>query len=301
MDPLITSTALNIGGNLLGGLFGGKKGPGINEQINNQRVGMEKLIPAAIHAEAKAKHEVSDMYGIHPLVLFGSGLGGGYSPTFQYDNDRGFDYEGLGQNVGRLAEVVSTKGERAFQRVVNGLTLERMKLENTLLASQISSVNRTSIPPRPGADYRMPGQGDDSVLYLDPKGYHASHDGLEVGERAALQTMRFPGLGGVRTKSEALGDAMEDSFLGSLMVDLLYTVPDLIYASGRKLPRGLADIIGYHHDRSPYRRWKNKNDRAIADRKRRQRQYYDMDVRLPLHRRGSDGRLRSTHRKYSGR
>lgn len=161
--PAWAGPAISVGADILGGLFGKDDGPSFMTQVNDQKTAMDKLIPAQIHAEARAKDEVAKMYGIHPLVLFGSGMNSGYSPTFQYDNDRGFDWESMGQNVGRVADAVSTKGERAFQQTMQALGLRRAQLENDLLASQISSINRSGMPPRPGAVYSVDGQAQADV------------------------------------------------------------------------------------------------------------------------------------------
>lgn len=161
--PAWAPAAAQIGTQLLGGLFG-DDGPGFQTQLNDQATALRTLIPQQIHSEVKAKVEAGKEYGIHPLVLFGGG-GGGYSPSFQFNNDskRGVDFEALGQNVGRAVDAASTTGERAFTRTMQALQLERAQLENGLLASQISTINRSGQPPMPGAVYSVPGQAQAEV------------------------------------------------------------------------------------------------------------------------------------------
>ena len=148
MDPLVTSTIISTGAKLLGGLLGGKskKGPSPQEQVNANAL-MQQTIdrnrPSWIVEGAKAA-------GVHPLVAFGMSPASG--PTISLDGgSSGRDWGGiaseLGQDIGRVAEAVGTKEDRAADKVMKGLQLKRAALENDLLAAQIRTTEQAANPP----------------------------------------------------------------------------------------------------------------------------------------------------------
>lgn len=110
-------------------------------------------IPARIQAYKDA--------GIHPIF----GLSGQqWSPqgVTVGDDSMGARLSEFGQNIGRAGQAFQTQKERAVGEMKDSLTLERMRLENDLLKSQITTVSRNNqpaIPPVDG-DYFISGQGD---------------------------------------------------------------------------------------------------------------------------------------------
>lgn len=90
--------------------------------------------------------------GLHPLAALGAS-GPGFSPSFQMASD-GDKYRAvggalreMGQNLGRAAQVGMTDEERALKRTTDMLTLQRMQLENELLRSQKTAIDRQALPP----------------------------------------------------------------------------------------------------------------------------------------------------------
>lgn len=142
-------------GNLAGGLLSAKSQASANAAATAmQREFAQNGIRWKV-ADAKAA-------GLHPLAALGAQT---MSPQASMS---GIDYGFLGdmgQNIGRAIQAKQTKEERiaqeAYNRQVQDLNLENMRLQNNLLASQASAINRTSLPPAMPSDVQsMPGQGD---------------------------------------------------------------------------------------------------------------------------------------------
>lgn len=151
MDPLVTSSLISAGTSLLGGLFGGGQSNnkarklGI-EQLTDQRRSQEILDrerPTWV-ADGARKAGISPLVamGMQPVSVGGVSVGGDGG-----DSHRGQMLADMGQNLGRAAEAYLTQDQRAQQKVVDRLALERAGLENDLLRSQISAVNRTAATP----------------------------------------------------------------------------------------------------------------------------------------------------------
>lgn len=85
--------------------------------------------------------------GLHPLAVLGGGST--FSPAIAVGGDNVSPLRGLGQDISRAANAYSSKSERANSDVMAALSLERAKLENDLLRSQITAINRPTTPPFP--------------------------------------------------------------------------------------------------------------------------------------------------------
>lgn len=155
-DVLMGAQAFSAAAGGIKSLFGGgqKRGPDAEDQILLNARNFEETF--------RTKMEMGKEYGIHPLAMLGVS-DGGFSPSYQVDGNNGPDFESMGQNVGRLRDALSSKGERGIQKAMNALQLERAALENKLLASQITSINRSNIPPRVAEGRFVPGQGQDDI------------------------------------------------------------------------------------------------------------------------------------------
>ena len=150
-----------------GGLFGGDDGPGFQEQLNNQRVALRDLTRQS-YAE---KMRAAKKYGIHPLTMMGTGSIQPSAPV----------YSGGGSNMGQnIGEAISRGASQYLtgkeSSELNALTLERAKLENDLLRSQITSINN---PARAGSAY----SNDQRVLNLPDENIRRKQDerGLTAG------------------------------------------------------------------------------------------------------------------------
>lgn len=96
--------------------------------------------------------------GIHPLYALGANIPT-YSPsavtvgssTAQADTSMGSAVASMGQDIGRAINATRTGDQRdaAFVQTAQALSLQKMGLENTLLASQIKRLQANSNPPFP--------------------------------------------------------------------------------------------------------------------------------------------------------
>lgn len=111
---------------------------------------------------------------IHPLAALGAQTHS-FAPV-----SVGSDYSGLaqaGQDIGRAIDADRNSGERvdAFVKQTRALQLQRLGLENELLASQIAKVRQPGHPPAtpdPKNLGMIPGQGD---VKTQPHKVTASH------------------------------------------------------------------------------------------------------------------------------
>lgn len=149
------ATAATIGSSLLsgiGGLFGGKSSAAKQEELAwkqhewNLNAQREFAMNGLQYRAYDAK-----MAGLHPLYAVGANLPT-YSPTSMVGSSDsspswGDKLQNLGQGIGRAAQAYQSKDDRAKSDLAENLALEKAKLENDLLRSNISHVNRQSVPP----------------------------------------------------------------------------------------------------------------------------------------------------------
>lgn len=84
--------------------------------------------------------------GLHPLAVLGGGSN--FSPSFQIQpDDRGSKLRSLGQDISRAADAYATREERAKQNLFDAEKLKNAQLQNKLLESQITSINRAGATP----------------------------------------------------------------------------------------------------------------------------------------------------------
>lgn len=96
--------------------------------------------------------------GIHPAVALGAQTAS-FSPIGVGDTGTQHIAQ-AGQDISRAIDSTRTSSSRisAFEQTVQGLTLQKMGLENELLASQVAKVKQQIGPPMAGDDYVIPGQ-----------------------------------------------------------------------------------------------------------------------------------------------
>lgn len=155
-----------------GGLIGSNKQADTQEDINRDQLASSKE-----YAQNSIQWRVEDAKkaGIHPLAAMGLPLAS--APTLSVGNtDYASTYSDMGQSLGRAADAVMTRDERAATAAMDALKLERASLENDLLRSQITSVQRSMQPAMP-SNSDMPllvGQGNGyptGGLLPPPEGY----------------------------------------------------------------------------------------------------------------------------------
>lgn len=140
----------------IAGAFGGK-GKGAGWQADLQREFAQNTLQWRAEDARKA--------GIHPVYAMGSNLPS--ATPVQYDGG-GTDLAQLGQGLGRAVDAVQSKQERGVKKIAQNLELERMKLQNELLKTQISNVARSNQPAFPSRNTTsgdLAGQGDQFPPY----------------------------------------------------------------------------------------------------------------------------------------
>lgn len=160
MDPLVTAGLISAGTSLLGGFLDRKE----SKDQSSANVQMQKEF--AQHG-IRWKVEDAQRAGIHPLYALGAQTHS-FSPV-TVGSSMGSAVANAGQDISRAIHATRTEGERvdAFDKSVQALTLQKMGLENEVLAAQLAkmqvgpSIPRVSVE-RLGAP--LAGQGEVSRL-----------------------------------------------------------------------------------------------------------------------------------------
>lgn len=150
-------------GNVIGGLFGES---GKEKEIAAQKEFAKKGIRWRVE-DARAA-------GVHPALALGASTAS-FSPV-GLGSSMAEGLAGASQDIGRAIDATRTVPEKidAFTQATQALTLNRMGLENELLASQIRKLNQAGMPPPfplASGDYNMPGQGNSGIPAPVLKGF----------------------------------------------------------------------------------------------------------------------------------
>lgn len=144
---------LSAGANFVGGLMNRQETRRANEQ--NAAIARENIALQKQFAQEGIRWKVEDAKaaGIHPLYALGATTHS-FSPVSAgavADSSLGNAMAAAGQDLGRAMNSTRTSSERnsAFQTTVEKLTLQKMGLENDLLASQVAKLRASSNPPMP--------------------------------------------------------------------------------------------------------------------------------------------------------
>jgi len=161
--------------------------------------------------------------GIHPLYALGAPTTS-FSPSYVGDNSLGVGIAEAGQNIGRAIDAGRTDPERvnAFNKTVQDLQLQRLGLENELLASQIAVTRSAGSPPGlnvVGSDpYLVEGQKQSGMVQVGPLERVSNAEGVPNVEAGAVTDIGY-----LRTKdgympvmSKDAKERLEDDWLGSL-------------------------------------------------------------------------------------
>lgn len=180
--------------------------PSAYEQYSAQSRASLEDIPARVAAYRAA--------GIHPLF----GLGGQqWSPS---PATIGEETSRMGQAVGSAYQAYQGHKERAYDEQMQGLALERAQLENDLLRSQTTAVQRSTTPalPSPLDNPVIAGQGNAQGVTVNPLDVTASRGGRPHNEAGAINEV-----GWARTKngwapvmSDDVKQRLEEDILGTL-------------------------------------------------------------------------------------
>lgn len=178
--------------------------------------------------EKFAKHGISwkvadaERAGVHPLFALGANTHS-YAPVGVGNADTSL--ASAGQDVGRAITAASTEGQRlgAYSQAVQKLTLDKMGLENQLLASQIAKNNQPGTPPaRQALDqpYFIPGQQDvPGIVKTSQFSRQASDLKNPWQEPAATSDVGFAHTAGGKfavVPSKDLKEKIEDNFIAEM-------------------------------------------------------------------------------------
>lgn len=234
MDPATISTIAQVGGSVLGGVFGKKKkGPDLDDQSAAMHRDRKKIwrdeIPDRVAAAKRA--------GIHPLFALGASTTQPSGFTVGGDSlSSGEMYSDMGQNIGRAVGAALTGGDRQ-QVVMNDLQIENQSLQNDILRQQIARMSAPGTPPPMpglGGNSFMPGQG---VEVVPNKVTHGGS--VESGMSPFEQIGLFNGRK-VRMPGDVFSDASLDDGPATWYYQLTRTVPDMVSADNANFWANLA-------------------------------------------------------------
>lgn len=191
MDPIIGGALISGAGSLLGNLFGSSQAA---KQAKMQKEFAQNGIRWRVEDAKKA--------GIHPLYALGAPVTP-YSPVSVGDGGFG----ALGQDLSRAYMATRTEGEKVdlFTQKSQALQLQRLGLENELLAAQIANA-KAPTPPFPGSQYLLSGQTQSGPI-RNYENVPIPYVGSAVSETG----------GRIPVPSEQMADRMEDNILSQAM------------------------------------------------------------------------------------
>lgn len=228
MDPLVTSSLISAGSNLLGGVFGGSKKSKV-DPVEQFRALQGEANRYALDFATKIPK--AQMYGwkeagIHPLAGLGMASPGAPAVgTFGQDTgssgrDWGQIMSDMGQGVSRAVAAYATREEREMARYSSALQLENQQLQNDRLRSEIALMHAPGSPPG------LSGSGNDA----DARYPSQSHMPMGFGDTAPLFRIGRDENGNlIRVYNDDLGD---NEVLQALTA-FGYSVPDWIHGKLR--------------------------------------------------------------------
>lgn len=154
---------IGAGASLLGGLLGKQSQDNANDVARENAA--NNIAMQREFAQNGIQWKVADAKkaGIHPLYAMGA-QGASFSPvtiTQDASNPMGNAIANAGQDVSRAVHATRNAPDRvdAVQSTANALTLQKMDLENQLLASQVRKSNMVGPPMPINQRYLVEGQG----------------------------------------------------------------------------------------------------------------------------------------------
>lgn len=170
---------ISAGANILGGFL--NRSAAKDAQAQQAALAEKNIALQKEFAQSGIQWRAADALkaGIHPIYALGSG-GASFSPVsanFSADTSLGNAMAAAGQDIGRAVNSTRTATQRvdAFTQAAQSLSLEKGKLENELLktelASKVGRLNQQNNPPMPSATsaWQIPGQAQSGIKYIDPE------------------------------------------------------------------------------------------------------------------------------------
>lgn len=248
---------IGAGSSLLGSILGNKSAEKqAQANIKHQKEFAQKGVQWKV-ADAKAAK-------IHPLAALGA-------QTHSFTNVAGgHDYSGVaqaGQDIGRAIDATRDKSERvdAYTAETQRLSLQRMGLENQLLASQIAKVRQPGHPPaspNPGNPLLIPGQGDSPGIKNEPmerQGWNNNRPHAEAGAVAELGYTKTP-TGYAPVMSKDAKDRLEEDPMGVIGWNIRNRLGPMFQVNKNPPEPALTDEYwAYHPGAQEYRLFRRKN------------------------------------------
>jgi len=177
----------SAGGKLIEGFFGAKSAEdAAKKQYQQQKEFAQNGI--------QWKVEDAKQAGIHPLYALGANTTS-YAPVSVGNINPLQGLSSAGQDLSRAVDATRSASGKvdAFTRTAQSLQLQRLGLENELLASQIAKTRQSSTPPMPTAGDRMlvDGQGDSPLVKTKPMERQSSSAGAPSQEAGAVSEMGY--------------------------------------------------------------------------------------------------------------
>lgn len=230
IDPFF-GTALSVGANVAGGILARDAQKDANAQAQaNYWTNYKAQMDAAQHGIRWKVDDARDA-GINPLFALGAG-----AVSFSPQSVGTVPEDGLakgiasaGQDISRAVNATRTTGERA-QALSEGLLLERGKLQNELLSTQLMASKLSLLrqaganPPMPDyADVPLPRPRPDDLPYADSNIPFSVSENPKAEQRPPLmlwgQRVSTPsGTSPMKAWEDQIGDDGPLSWLAQLLV-----------------------------------------------------------------------------------
>lgn len=216
--------AAAMGANMLGSVLsaGAARDAANTARDANMAINKENQALQKEFAQNGIKWKVEDAQraGIHPLAALGAQTHS-FNPTsigVQADNSTADMYQNMGQDMSRAISATQTKEEQAYSAAMKVESLRNAQLQNTLLESQIHSLQKPPIGLPSPMGNSIDGQGDANIN-IKPAEITSSRAGVPQQEAGAVNDYGF-----VRTKSgyaivpsKDAKERIEDQFIPELM------------------------------------------------------------------------------------
>lgn len=258
IGPLIAA-----GASILGGILNRDSQKDANAANAANALRQEQLQREFAQNSIQWKAADAKAAGIHPLYALGANTTS-YSPVsvgHSASSALGDGISSAGADISRAVTASSTQEGRvsAFDKTVQELSLQKMGLENELLASQIAKMRGQVGPPMPALNtqQQIPGQWPTTVIPLDKKGPDAAPDLGIHGKR----WLHDPGMSNADEFEKRYGE-LSDYVAGpyTLWRDMLYNSTKYFLPNGPTAPRGnrrhiseVFDFGGFNRAHAPRR------------------------------------------------
>lgn len=225
--PAVAATAISAASSILGGLFGKSSSDKAKKAAQAEAAADRAMQYDFAQNGIQWKAADAIKAGLHPLAALGAQTMSASPVSIGSTADMSMPnaLNDMGQNISRAVGASQPKEVRAMTASMNQLALERASLENELLRTQISSINRPTTPGLPFSNSVSPGQVD--VVADKQTSSNPGDSGSTAGLHPAFQNYD---LGRGRTVSlpvsdGGIGEALEGlplPYAYAKMAEMLY-------------------------------------------------------------------------------